>query len=118
MRYIHFDNTDEHKSFYGMLLEAIPSSTKTFNARTEGRKLDKVMDKLEAIKEFPALCEFEDAEYKIMMDALDGVTWTASGVRKSYKLLEWLDKAPDKPLSLVKNAKLDAVRDSETTATG
>jgi hypothetical protein len=109
MRYLEFNDVLGSER-YGMIYEGIIGSTRGFDGRTEARVIGKVLDKLEAIgqpvqKEDRATfalsghgtVALEDAEYKLLLDTLSSVKWTAKFSRLVARTFDWLANAPQEP---------------------
>jgi hypothetical protein len=98
----------DYKELYEILYDTITNTPRGFE-KSEARVFGRVLSKLESIghsiertpktKSFDlnddgGIVSLEDAEYSLMMDALNSVQWNAKYVRKADSLYTWLDSAP------------------------
>lgn len=113
----------DYKELYEILYDTLTNTPRGFE-KSEARVYGKVLTKLEGIghsvERSPKLKSFdlndsggqvglEDAEYLLMLEALNVVQWQARYVRKADSLFEWLFSAP-KELPSIK------LEDKESTA--
>ena len=109
MRTLNFQGSDSAEIFE-ILYQRLVNSTRGFEAPTETRVLSHILDKLEAIGtpvEQGGVATFtlngfemgsvklEEAEFKLMAEALREVKWTAKAARKVTRAMDFFYEAPE-----------------------
>jgi hypothetical protein len=113
MRYLVFK--DESSTAYEMLHQGIHSTSRPYTG-AETRIIDKALTKIEAIghstgqklgdggelyvwkmNEDGGVIALEDAEFSLVMSAIEKTPWSAAGARKVPALLDIMEKAPTTP---------------------
>lgn len=115
MRYIIFADykkTDDKflegpAELYEIMYDGIVGSPRGFD-KSEARIIGRVLSKLEkigttterekrktfALKDEDHVVELEDTEFKLAIEALEAIRWTALFSRKAADMFDWLDATP------------------------
>lgn len=108
MRYLTFDSSDEQsRKKYAIIYEGIIVSPRGFDIKSEARVIGNVLSKFEVLgtpKTDGRLTTYEltksggvaleDAEHKLLIEAISTVKFTGQFARVAADSFEWLEKAP------------------------
>ena len=102
MRTLTFGPDDKEK--YDLIYEAFAVTERPFKG-ADLRIAAKIFDKLESLGAYstsrgninmhvfkaPGEIKFEEAEFSVLKESLQAVTWNAAGARKAAPVLDWID---------------------------